>query len=58
MAPVGAVKFTKTQVNGDYLGYQSPSGWNWTNIRKNRVLVSASQFTGGDTFTLTFHHSH
>ena len=58
VAPFGSVKFTKTQVNGDYLGYQSPSGWNWTNIIKNRVLVSASQITGGDTFTLTFHHSH
>jgi hypothetical protein len=58
VAPFGSVKFTKTQVNGDYLGYQSPSGWNWTNIIKNRVLVSASQITAGDTFTLTFHRSH
>lgn len=56
VAPFGSVKFTKTQVNGDYLGYQSPSGWNWTNNKT--VLVSAHPIIGGDTFTLTFHHSH
>jgi hypothetical protein len=58
VAPFVSVKFTKTQVNGDYLGYQSPSGYNWTNIEKNRVLVSASPITAGDSFTLRFHHTH
>jgi Peptidase A4 family len=61
VAPFGSVKFTQTQVNGDYLGYENPSGYNWTRFLTNntvRVLVSASTITAGDNFTLTFHHSH
>jgi hypothetical protein len=60
VAPFGSVKFYKTQVNGDYLGFQNPApaGYNWENIFANRLLVSASAITAGDTFTLVFHHSH
>jgi hypothetical protein len=56
VAKFGVVKFTKTQVNGDSLGFQSPTAFDWANIAANRIKVSTSAITGGDSFTLAFKH--
>jgi hypothetical protein len=54
------VRRRRVRANGDYLGFQNPApaGYNWYNFERSRTLVSASAITAGDTFTLTFHHSH
>jgi hypothetical protein len=56
VAPFGTAHFTKTQVNGDSLGFQSPAGFNWVG-EHSHLLVSTTAITGTDSFNLIFHRS-
>lgn len=52
-APFTTVTFTKTQVNGDYLGFESPVAVNWTYGQFNTVIVKTGALaSNSDTFKL------
>ena len=54
-APFTTVTFTKTQVNGDYLGFQSPVAVDWTYGQYNTVIVKTGALaSNSDTFKLTW----
>ena len=49
--PFGTVPFTKTQVNGEYLGDTGAGAFNWTFGKS--ILVRTGPIKGGDSFKLT-----
>ncbi len=57
VASFATIKMSNAQVNGEYLGFESPSRYNDVSTRK---LVTGSALTNtsrGTSFTLTFKHS-
>jgi hypothetical protein len=50
-APFTTTSFTKVQVNGDYLGYQSPTQFNYG--FPGSLVARTSAIHGGDSFTLS-----
>ncbi len=57
VASFGTIKMSNAQVNGQYLGFESPSQYNAVSTH---TLVASSALTNnarGTSFTLTFKHS-
>jgi hypothetical protein len=51
-APFTTTSFTKVQINGDYLGYQSPSQYNYG--FSGSLIARTSAIHSGDSFTLSY----
>jgi hypothetical protein len=55
VAPFTKTKFSSNEVNGDYIGFQSPTVTKW--YRSGTELASTSTLSSENAFTVTFHHS-
>jgi hypothetical protein len=55
-APFGTVTFTKTQANGDYLGFDGAGAYNW-DFGKVVLVQAGGLRANGDTFKLTWRSS-
>ena len=55
-APFAVTAFTKSEVNGDYISFQSPTQYSlkYGNVLRIRASLLMD---GGDSFKLTFVHS-